>query len=275
VAALPDKKRRLRISLRGLLIAFTCAAIAVAFVARWAQQRQAALAAIRKAGGVVRMGVGEPSLLERWFGSDLFGHVVDVDLRKGHADNALLAQVGVIKELRELDLSNAKIDDAGLRKISHLPLRQLWLQSTDITDASAATISQIKSLDFLQLNATNVSDKFLEQLESLPELDNLGLRGTEVTSAGMRFLERHPKLQSLDVYSTAVGDAGVEALVACPSLTDLGLSMTKVSANVFEILAKLPNLGAVDLNGNGPITTEAVKAFERDHPQCDIEWYAK
>jgi hypothetical protein len=55
----------------------------------------------------------------------------------------------------------------------------------------------------------------------------------------------------------------------------LGLSMTKISANVFEILAKMPKLTDVDLTGNRPITTEAVLLFERLHPQCDVEWYAK
>lgn len=271
----PAKRRWLRISLRALLVAFTCVAISVGLFARWAQQRRSALAAIRKAGGDIRLFVGEPSRLERWFGSDLFGPVNKIDLRKGRVDNALLAQIGVITELGRLDLSNAQIDDDGLRQIAHLPLRELWLQSTNITDASAATISQMKSLDFLQLNGTNVTDRFLEQLESLPRLDDLGLRGAEVTGAGMKFLVRHPKLQSLDVYSTAVDDAGVEALVNCSSLTDLGLSMTKVSANVFEILAKMPKLTDVDLTGNRPIATEAVLLFERLHPQCDVEWYSK
>src|SRR5262245_54442229 len=136
-------KKWVRISLRTLLVAFTCAALAAAWFSHWAQQRRSAFAAIRKAGGAIRMAIGEPSRLERWFGPELFGAVVEVDLRKGKADNALLAQIGVLIELRNLDLSNADIDDAGLQQIAHLPLRILWLQSTRITDASAATLSRI------------------------------------------------------------------------------------------------------------------------------------
>jgi len=220
------------------------------------------------------MGIQEPSLLEQWFGSELIGTVATVDLRKAKVDNNLLVHVAALEELSDVDLSNANIDDEGLRLIMHLPLRRLWLQETKITDASAQTISKIHSLNFLQLNATTLSDSFLEQLEPLPQLENLGLRGTRVTSVGMKHLSRHPKLKLLDVYSTEVDDSGVAHLVDCQSLTDVGLSITKITDSVFDHLDRLPNLTNADLNAS-PVTTEAVLAFERSHPKCDIEWNGK
>ena len=272
---MPSKKRWFRTSLRTFFVLFTFVAIAIAWFAHYAKQRRAAFAAIRQAGGDIQMGLREPSLIEEWFGAELFGSVNKVDLRKGKADNQLLAHIGVLKELRRLDLSNADIDDEGIRRIAHLPLRELWLQSTNITDASAATLSKIKSLDFLQLNATSLSDAFLEDLQPLPELEDLGLRGTLVTSAGMKYVSRHSNLEDLDVYSTDVDDSGVQRLVDCQSLTSLGLSMTKITDRVFQHLAKLPNLTDADLTANRPVTTEAVLAFEKAHPKCDIEWYRK
>jgi hypothetical protein len=270
-----SRKRRLQISLRLFFLLFTCVSIAVGLFARYARQRWAAFAAIRQAGGDVQMSVGDPGRLEKWFGAELFGTVNNVDLRKGKADNALLAQIAVLKELRRLDLSNADIDDDGLRRIGHLPLRELWLQETKITDTSAATLSRFKSLNFLQLNATSVSDVFLERLDPLSELEDLGLRGTHVTGAGMKYLSRHPKLKKVDVYMTEVDDSGVAHLVTCQSLNRIGLSMTKVSNAVFQYLDKLPNLTNVDLSANRPVTTEAVLTFEASHPKCDIEWYGK
>jgi hypothetical protein len=189
------------------------------------------IAAIRKAGGEVQMGIGKPGRLEKWFGAELFGTVNKVDLREGKADNTLLSHIAALKELRRLDLSNADIDDDGLRRVVDLPLRELWLQEAKITDASADTLSRIKTLDFLQLNATSVSDGFLERLEPLPELEDLGLRGTHVSGVGMQYLSRHPKLKKLDVYMTDVDDSGVGQLNACQSLVRLGLSMTKVRAS--------------------------------------------
>jgi hypothetical protein len=270
--AMSPTKRWLRISLRTSFVLFTCVAIAVGWFARYANQRWAAFAALRQAGADIQMGVGEPSRLEDWFGAELFGTVNKVDLREGKADNKLMVRIAALQELRRLDLSNADIDDDGLRLIKHLPLRELWLQETKISDASAQTLSQIKSLDFLQLNATSLSDAFLEQLQPLPELENLGLRGTDVTGDGMKYLSRHPKLKKLDVYHTEVDDSGVAYFVACQSLGEIGLSMTKVTDAVFEHLDKLPKLTDVDLNAS-PVTTQAVLAFEMSHPKCDIEWY--
>lgn len=267
------KTRWLRVSLRSFFILFTCVALALAWFAFYVKQRREAFAAIRDAGGQIRMAIGETSLLEEWFGAEAFGSAVKVDLRKGKADNELLRHVGVLKELQRLDLSNANIDDEGIRLIEHLPLRELWLQETNITDASAATLSRMKSLEFLQLNATSLSDAFLENLQPLPRLKDFGLRGTQVTSAGMQHLSRHLNLEKLDLYKTEVADSGVQHLVECGSLTFLGLSMTKVTDHVFEHLAMFPNLTEADLSANRPVTTEAVLAFEKGHPQCDIEWY--
>jgi Leucine-rich repeat (LRR) protein len=235
-----------------------------------ANERKAAIAAILQAGGYIRVVVPAPTVdrLERL-------SIDEVNLRKAKVDIELLSHVGKLKEIRRLDLSYAEIDDESIRKIAHLPLRELWLQSTKITDASAATISEITTLDFLQLNSTQLSDEFLKQLKSMPNLRDFGLRGTQVTGDGMRDLSRHPKLMRLDIYHTEVDDAGVEALTDCKSLTFVGLSLTKITEGVFQHLFKMPNLTNADLSGNRTISTAAVLAFEEKYPQCDIEWYGK
>lgn len=264
-----------RFSLRTVLTLFTCVAVAMGWFAYSAKLRSAAFAAVRQAGGDIRMSIGERSYLDKIFGADLFGNVTKIDLRKGKVDNELLRHVGVLNELKRLDLSNADINDAGLRHISHLPLRELWLQSTDITDASAATLSTMSNLRMLSLNANSLSDKFLEQLKPLPQLEDLGLRGTKVTGGGMKYISRHSKLKKLHLYHTEVDDSGVQRLVDCQSLTHIGLSMTKISNRVFEHLEKLPNLTNADLSANREVTTESVLAFEKSHATCDIEWYGK
>lgn len=270
----PGRSRWFRYSLRASLVFVTCVAIALAWFTNHTRGRTIALAAIRKAGGKVEFYWAPPGWnqrLESWFGKDLFGKVRSVDLREGKADNDLMKHIAVLEELKELDLSYAPIDNEGVRQIAHLPLRQLWLQSTKITDASAETLAPMKTLEFLALNATSISDPFLEKLPALPELTHLGLRGSKVTGAGMKYLPQHPKLKSLDVYSTSVDDAGVQSLAECQGLTDLGLSMTKISDDALLSIAKLPKLEHVDLSANQTLTEEAVKAFKAGHPTCDVE----
>ncbi|BBO33957.1 leucine-rich repeat domain-containing protein [Lacipirellula parvula] len=265
-------KRWLKVSLRSLLLAITAVSVALAWYSHGARQRRAAVAAIEAAGGKVRMAPGSSSWVDDWFASDLRGSVVSVDLRNASAADELIAHIAVLSELHELDLSSAAIDDDDLKKIAHLPLGRLWLQSTRITDASAPTLSQMKNLDFLQLNATGLTDAFLHDLAALPHLQKLGLRGAKVTDQGLEFLSRHPHLEELDLYDTAVTDAGVETLINCQQLKDLGISMTKVTSDVFQYLAQMPHLTDVDLSAND-VTTEEVLNFERANPKCDVEWY--
>ncbi len=271
----PAINRWLRVSLRSLLVVLTLLAVGLGWFANYAHKRTTAFAKIEEAGGEIQMAPTKPTLLEQWFGSEIFGSVYRIDLRQGkeRVDNSLLEHLGNLTELQQLDLSYAHVDDAGVQHIAELPLTELWLQSTKITDASAATLSQMPTLVDLQLNSTDLSNQFLESLEPLPNLRELGMRGTKVTGEGMAFMPRHSKLERFDVYHTDVDDAGVARLTDCTALARLGLSMTNVTDEVFAELAKMPQLTDVDLSGNRPVTTEAVKAFEAAHPQCDIEWY--
>ena len=268
-------KRFTRISIRSLLVVVTCVAIGLAWLTHYANSRKSAFAAIRDSGGDIRMGLGEPTILEEWFGTEVFGTIIKIDMRKGSADNKLLTHIAKLTEVRQLDLSNCEIDDEGLRLISHLPLTELWLQSTHISDASAETLSMMPTIDFLQLNSTALTDAFLRDLQSLPRLQDLGLRGTEITGDGMRYLSRHPKLSELDLYHTSVDDSGVDLLTNCPSISKLGLSMTQVTDAVFAHLEGFPKLTKADLSGNRTVSTEAVLDFEKNRPKCDIEWYGK
>lgn len=50
-------------------------ALAGAWFGSYSQKRRAAFDAILKAGGQIQMSIGEPSLLEEWFGAEAFGSV--------------------------------------------------------------------------------------------------------------------------------------------------------------------------------------------------------
>lgn len=186
--------RWLRISLRSLLLVTLVIAVGIAWFANYANRRKSAFAAIRDAGGQIQMAnvprTAIASRFERWFGSELFGVAYKVDLRKTKANNDILKHVAVFRELRALDLSYANVDDSGLNTIAHLPLQELWLQSTNVTDPSANTLSTMKSLEFLALNATSVTDQFLEDLGTLPSLQNLGLRGSKFHFTDWRIDEK-------------------------------------------------------------------------------------
>src|SRR5205809_744530 len=111
MTAAMGQRRWFRASLRTLLVAFTCVAIGVGLLVRYAQQRRAAFAAIRKAGGTILVAPTDAPSWMRGIGIELIGTVNRIDLRKGRVDNDLMAHIGRLGEVRRLDLSNANIDD--------------------------------------------------------------------------------------------------------------------------------------------------------------------
>ena len=266
-----NTKNATRRLVRALLIAFVALALpdvlARANDVSESGKRKAAIAAILQAGGEIRVVTSATAeMLERL-------PINSVDLSEATVSNELLLHVANLQEVTRLNLSFAEIDDIGLRTIAHLPLRELWLQSTNITDASAATISKMETLSFLQLNSLSLSDQFLAELKGLPNLKILGLRGTLVTGDGMKHLSRHPKLSELDVYKTEVDDTGVDALTACQMLRFIGLSNTRITNDVLQKLSNVPRLSRVDLSGNRVLRQESIATFRKNHPTCRVEGY--
>jgi hypothetical protein len=149
-------------------------------------------------------------------------NLVEID---GLADESL-AFIGKIAGLKELNLGDAQVTNAGLKQIAGL-----------------------RNLETLDLGWTkDVGDEGLAALAGLPKLRVLGLGGTKVTDAGMAALASFAALEELRLMATAVTDQGLESLGACKRLATVKLGRkSKVTPQGIEKLKKaLPNC-SVDL----------------------------
>ena len=70
------------------------------------------------------------------------------------SDADILA-IGKIRSLRELDLTNTRVGDAGIRQLVDLPLTELRLVGTRVTGDSLPAIGQITTLTYLDLPAAD------------------------------------------------------------------------------------------------------------------------
>jgi hypothetical protein len=87
-----------------------------------------------------------------------------------------------------LQMANPDVTDATLDYLTDMPqLRELDLNDTKITDAGLAKLAKIGTLTTLRLkNTAATEDGFREHLMPLPGLRELDLRGTKVASATVR-----------------------------------------------------------------------------------------
>ncbi len=98
--------------------------------------------------------------------------------------------------LDDLSLNHIQLTDAGLEYLSRLPLRQLEIGETCVTDLGMPTLARITTLEVLSLQGVSgLTDAGLSQLRSLTRLEQLDAGSTQVTDAGAAALKSAlPKL---------------------------------------------------------------------------------
>jgi Leucine Rich repeat len=207
-SAPPPKRRRLRYTIRSLLVLTAVAAVlaAVAGLERREYLRQARIAAeLVECGYDVgweekyfglsrRVVVVKPTVYRSSFYVPLAGEYGQLDPEIWYPKWAerlapTLCQFYNLKALRELSLAESGIDD------SHLPL-----------------IARCTNLQQLDLSRTLITDRGLENLAELKQLVRLDLSFTAVTDQGMAHLARLDNLRYLCLSNSNVGDEGVASL---------------------------------------------------------------
>lgn len=148
------------------------------------------------------------------------------------------------KDVVKVDLHNAKITDADLKKLEiFTELEWLDLRITPVGDEGAAHLAALRKLKFLNLFRTNLSDKGLADLQGLTQLETLLIGGTRVSDDGLKNLERMTRLKKISVFRTAVTDAGLKYLEKLPQLEILLIGESKITEEGAKSLQKvLPNL---------------------------------
>lgn len=85
-------------------------------------------------------------------------------LTRAPANDALLARIGELATLEELDLAGTLVTDDGAAALARLPLRRLDLSATFISPTGLRSVCAIPSLRQLRLDDTALSDAVVEVL---------------------------------------------------------------------------------------------------------------
>jgi hypothetical protein len=122
--------------------------------------------------------------------------------------------------LGRLTIEGRAFNDAGMTQLGAmlegfrgLPVYELGLNGTQITDAGLAHLEGKSNLRSLNLSDNSITDAGLVFLPSLKEhLQSLDLSDTRVSDAVLRNLRRLTNLRRLDLGNTCVTDSGVKEL---------------------------------------------------------------
>jgi Leucine-rich repeat (LRR) protein len=185
-----------------------------------------------------------------------------------------------LRSLKTLELSDARITEKGLRKLSGLTrlqglflslefcggpdddagraaddvlkglealpqLRALSLSGSPFSDAGLEHLEPLRRLEWLELSGNGITDAGLERLGTLTTLESLEIGATDVTDAGLKWLKPLTRLKKLDIWQTRLTGAGLEELNSLPYLRRLCLDerqLTNASVGKLKALRKLREL---------------------------------
>ena len=145
------------------------------------------------------------------------------------ADDAALVPLGTISTLKNLDLRDCPVSNAGLAHLTGLEnLAALRLSGksgkTTVDDAGMEHVAKIGSLRAVMLDFLWVSEVGLETLVPLEKLEDLTLAQTLAGDEAVPVIARFPKLKRLRLAKTGITGAGLAALEPLTNLRDLDIS---------------------------------------------------
>jgi Leucine-rich repeat (LRR) protein len=225
------------------------------------------------------------------------GRIVAVNLRASWVTDADLPDLARLADLSRLDLSLTRITDRGLQQLktaSNLTelnlyyaelitdqglavvkdlkkLKRLNVRGTKATDSTLAFLSNVPSLESLDIGYGQVTDVGLAQLTA-PNLKELAIGGNKLTDNGIQALRRMTALISLDLsgaqrtdsglWSISLTEPGLESISMLQDLRHFRLNGTAVTDLGLEKLKGLSHLERLDLQSCARITDGAVAVIE-------------
>ncbi|MHC5540789.1 leucine-rich repeat domain-containing protein [Singulisphaera rosea] len=216
------------LSLRGLMLLVLVLAGALGWAVHRARVQRDAVAAIRKAKGLVFYNWQYPSgkltpnasppgskWLRNLVGPDMLDPVVTVNLRAESADDQLLFRVGELSGLVRFGISGPlapRVTPAGVSQIERLSRIEEFVCMNPGKDSGFLPQLWDKSkLRRVWLQATPVTDSDLARLTRLAKLEDIRFNGRNVSNAGFAHLAKLKQLQEISFFDCHVSDLSAVA----------------------------------------------------------------
>ena len=93
-------------------------------------------------------------------------------------------RIALYNPIDQLDLTDSHITDATILNMRRLFLRTANFNGSDLSDRQLELLPNVRCISFLYLQNTNVSDASITALSSIERLNYLDARGTRITPNG-------------------------------------------------------------------------------------------
>jgi len=169
-----------------------------------------------------------------------------LDLRETQVTNEGLKHLSKMQKLNYLVLYETPVTEEGLKVLAGLHSLEEIAAHIDLTDKGLAYLAE-SSLKELTLNSDAITQVGLDAISQMKSLERVDIRGQGSMEVIIRCLADLPDLRHLDLGS-GVTDEGLRLLLKRPGLEGLRLSCPHVSSNGLAILKQLTSLKQLRLS---------------------------
>ena len=163
-----------------------------------------------------RLRPDDPDGQRRWAVKNADGHVIEVNWEgttELKADDAWLSFLPAFTQLELVHLDyNPAFTGEGLKYLIGLPIKQINLTATAVSDDALVHLSKIPTLEWLRLNDSEVGDEGLKHLAGLKNLKGIELFRTPVSDAGLKHLAGLQELEHLNLSTQDTTEVGIRNL---------------------------------------------------------------
>lgn len=167
---------------------------------------------------------------------------------KGAVTNDSLVVLSKRKDIERLSLMGDSVDGRGLVFLLELPLVELDLEATHVSDMDMPLLTRFKKLEVLRLANSDVKGRKLSELNRLSRLQSLGIGGPLIDDDAM---EEVAKLNSVtEIYlrnAKRVTASGIAKLSAMPELERVVIKEVPIEDEMLTALKGLRKLTALAL----------------------------
>jgi uncharacterized protein (TIGR02996 family) len=158
--------------------------------------------------------------------------IFDITLHGRGIDDDQLTHLPGMKQLRGLEITEARITDAGMALLAPLVgLKRLSLiECPQVSDAGLAPLAGMSGLERLELASSEITDTGIAHFAGLRELRSLNVYDSAMTGAGLAVICGLKKLARLSLSgSRGIDDSNIMQLTQLPELRELDVGFTRVT----------------------------------------------
>ncbi len=140
-----------------------------------------------------------------------------------------------------------------------------------IDDEGLAYLGRSPTLRGINVVGCRLTGAGLEDFVGLEQIRDIRVGNTPFSDVGMGHLARSSKLKLVNLDKTKITDDGLALLSGKQTLETLNISSTSITSAGLDQLRGLTGLKIFVARDCPGISEEALRAFQKAHPKCEIK----